>query len=527
MLITELVSGAERAPALVSSGGVELSYGALREAYRYGSEQVRVAGAGPGRVVGVEVADPSGLLLAALSVWEAGAAVLPLDARAPVPWREELAARAGIAATVSGAASDGSLTIEPRPAPRRVDPRVALLLFTSGSSGKPKGVLLSAEGIAANVRAILGYLPVREHPRTAVVLPLWYSYALVGQALTALSAGATLLLLSDLGFPAQQLQAMARSSASGLSSVPTSLRLLCRAAMETGLGARLQLGYVASAGGAMDAATAELIRSAFPAARRFNQYGLTEASPRVTALSELEAPFARGSVGRPLPGIEVWAEGPDGRRLGPGQEGALMVRGPSVMLGYLDDSESAPGRRSRARVGPQADESGFPVPPGEGQGEGGLHQGDSRSRAQPVAEGSPHPCPHPVGERILRTGDAGWVDEQGYVYVSGRIDGVVKCGGERVSVEEVASVLRTAAGVGEVQVVALPDELLGARLVAVAECPPERVSELRRIAREKLPPAKRPVKIVPVEALPRTPNGKVALEEVRKLADSTGHPAAR
>src|SRR5262249_22326873 len=160
--------------------------------------------------------------------------------------------------------------------------------------------LLSRAGIETNVEAILSYLPVREHPRTAVVLPLSYSYALVGQVLTTLRAGGTLLLLGDLAYPPLQLEAMARFAASGLSSVPTSLKLLSQAAAESA--ARPPLGYLASAGAPLSAATVATVRAAFPQARLFNQYGLTEASPRVTALSDAEPEFAQGSVGRALPG---------------------------------------------------------------------------------------------------------------------------------------------------------------------------------------------------------------------------------
>jgi long-chain acyl-CoA synthetase len=115
----------------------------------------------------------------------------------------------------------------------------------------------------------------------------------------------------------------------------------------------------------------------------------------------------------------------------------------------------------------------------------------------------------------LHTGDAGRVDERGYVWVEGRSDGVVKVAGERVGVEEVAAVLRAASGVTDACVVAIPDELYGTRLVAFIEGDDEAA---RHEAMRALAPAKRPARYVSLPALPRTANGKVALAELKKLA---------
>jgi long-chain acyl-CoA synthetase len=406
------------------------------------------------------------MLLAALAVWARGAAVLPLDARAAESWRLETAARGRVSYWVARAGV-GELELVAASEKPSVPETVGLVLFTSGSSGPPKGVLLSAAGILANLDGILDYLPIVDHPRTALVLPLWYCYALVGQALTTLRAGGTLILLGDLPFPPLQLEAMVRLGATGLSAVPLSLRLIAESVLENGGAARPRLGYLASAGAPLDEPTLKAVRSAFPEARLFNQYGLTEASPRVTAVSDREPAFALGSVGRPLRGLDVFAASPEGGRLPAGEEGELCVRGPSVMVGYLDHPQAT------ARV--------------------------------LSAEG------------ILRTGDHGWVDAQGYVYVGGRADGVVKCAGERVRVALVAEALRRAGGV-EVSVVAGPVDGLGTRLVAFIEGSAAQVQAAKRAARE-LPPAKRPGRISSLSPLPRTPNGKTDLGALRLLAE--------
>ena len=387
-----------------------------------------------GRLLALSTASPYETLLDALAAWNAGAVAVP--GGRPLP---------------SEPVPDGA----------------ALLLYTSGSTGGPKGVLLSADGMRANVEAILSYLPVREVPDTALVLPLHYSYALVGQALTTLRAGGTLWLLEGLPFPADKLAAMkAIGRPVGLSSVPASLRLLARTELEVRSG--VKLGYVASAGGRLDAAVIEVVRRAFNPPRFFNQWGLTEASPRVTAVSDEHPAFAFGSVGRPLPGLSVFAVGPSGERLPTDATGELAVRGPSVMLGYLGDPEGT------ARV--------------------------------LSADGT------------LRTGDAGHVDRDGFVFVEGRKDGVVKVAGERVGLEAVAAAFRGLPGVRDVQVVALPDEALGAKLVAIVEGSIE-LQALRAQGRG-LPAAHRPSRYVFTERMPLTPNGKLDLVALRSLAES-------
>jgi acyl-CoA synthetase (AMP-forming)/AMP-acid ligase II len=458
-----LIGGHDDAIALVSSAGREVTYAELRRRVDRGAAALAAGEIEAGRVVAVAVADPSSFVVAVFAAWKTGAVVVPVDTRAGEPLVVATADRAGASALVRGVNEDGELVAE-RLEGRPMDARASLVLFTSGSSAEPKGVVLSAAGVEANVRAIVRYLPLDERARTAVVVPLSYGYGLVGQVMTTLHVGGTLVLLSDVTYPALQLVAMRRHRASGLSAVPTSLRSLARVALESPASDRPALGYVASAGGVLDAATVDLLRDAFPTARLFNQYGLTEASPRVTAIEATEAPFARGSVGRPLDGITVWAADADGVRVEPGVEGQLYVRGPSVMLGYLGD----PAATERALT----------------------------------ADGA------------LRTGDSGWVDDGGYVFVAGRADGVVKCGGERVSVEEIAALLRTADGVRDAYVVAIAHPELGAKLHAFVEGDGDLTASLRLFVQGRLPPAKRPSRFVTMPALPRTANGKVARAEL-------------
>lgn len=445
-------------PALITSQGESWPLERLQTEVAALAAQLRAQGAGPGVVVAARAPTPAKQVVAALACLETRAVLLPIDASTPIQAQERLLARARPHVLLADAPARTGASRE------LLDARAGLLLFTSGSSGEPKGVVLSRAGLDANVDGILSYLPVREFPRTAVVLSLGYSYALVGQVLTTLRAGGTVLLLNDLPTPAAQWEAMLAHQALGLSSVPFSLRRLAQAAKAGGQGE--QLRYVASAGGALDRATALQLSQTFPRARRYNQYGLTEASPRVAAIGDDDPGFAQGAAGRPLPGVEVWAESPDGARLGPRGKGELYVRGPSVMLGYLDDPEGT------AKV------------------------------------------LRPDG--ALRAGDSGWVDERGLLFVEGRSDGVVKCAGERVHAQEVARVLREATGL-ELAVVARPHPEWGHRLRVFYEAP-DGARPAWAQAVKALTWAARPYRFDRVPAIPRTAQGKHDLAALDALA---------
>ncbi|MCB9617171.1 MAG: acyl--CoA ligase [Sandaracinus sp.] len=334
---------------------------------------------------------------------------------------------------------------------RRLD--AGLVLTTSGSTGTPKHVVLEHEGLSANVDAILEYLPVVDAPRTGVLVPLSYGYGLVGQALTTLRAGGTLLLLRGVSaFAAAQRDALVRFRAQGVSSVPTQLRALCE------LGP-LELRYVASAGAPLDAATAEAMRRACPDARRFNQYGLTEASPRVSALEDADDPkaFVRGGLGRALTGVSLRTDADEER------SAELFVRGPNVMREYLDDPEG--------------------------------------TRAVLDADG------------WLRTGDRVTRDALGRLFPAGRDDDVVKVAGERVSLLRVASAFEAA---GECVVCAVPSPRSGLKLVAFVVGD---LAHARTIARS-LPDAWRPSKVVSLASLPKTERGKVDRRRLQSWAQA-------
>jgi acyl-CoA synthetase (AMP-forming)/AMP-acid ligase II len=423
-------------------------------------------------VLAIACADALSQLVAVLAALQIGRVPLPLDARAPVDHQAAAAGRAGAPVLWQDA---GALPLPSAPQP--VAPGVALALPTSGASGRPRTVALSGAGIRANVEAILGYLPVAG-ARVAIVLPLASGYALIGQAFTALRAGAPLCLAVDLAWPSTQLDFLAGVGATLLSSVPGSLRRLAQTALDRDPQDRPPFTHIASAGAPLDTATRTALRTAFPAARLVNQYGLTEASPRVTAVADTDPAFAAGSVGRALPGVTLEIRGPDGHALGPGELGELYVRGPSVMVEYLGDAVA-----TDAALGP-----------------GGW----------------------------LRTRDLGRLDATGALFLDGRSDDLVKVAGERVSLAATSAALLQAPGVDEAYTCALPDPRTDLRLVAfVASALPAEtlLPELRRYLRATLAPAARPVRIVHCAALPHLLGGKIDRRALEARAAAEAPPA--
>ncbi len=470
---SSFLRGTSRQAAIVVPGELRWSYGEFQSRAEAIADQLKTSGIGPGVPVMIAAASPPDYVLCALGTLLAGGVAVLVDPSTPDEALGALARRTRAVVVLRGLDANGALRSEPGPGGAPLDARAALVIFTSGSSGPPKAVLLSGDGVLANVDAILSYLPVAEAPRTAVALPLFYSYALVGQVFATLKAQGTVVLIPPTPYASEQLGALKHGGAQGFSSVALSLRRLCEAALEVPVRERPDLHYLASAGGPLDAETRALMKKAFPRARLFNQYGLTEASPRVSAVSSAEQAFDAGSCGRAIPGISISIEGDDGVALPAGAEGNVIVRGASVMLGYLDEPEAT------ARV------------------------------------------LRPDGS--LFTNDRGHLDAEGFLFVSGRSDGVVKVAGVRVSLEEVSAHLRAACA-SDACVVGVEDARFGTRLVAFIEGDEGRLT-VAKMALPQLPVAARPAKLVALAVFPRTPNGKLQLEPLRDQASALFHAA--
>lgn len=359
----------------------------------------------------------------------------------------------------------------PGPPPRANGPDdLAAIIYSSGSTGEPKAAMLSHANMRAASASIAGYLCHAESDVVLSVLPLSLSYGLY-QMLTTFLSGGRLVLERSFAYPAQVLARMAAEGVTGFAGVPMIFAVLLR--MKNLADHDLsRLRYVTNAAAAIPVPHLLRLRELLPGVRVFSMYGQTECA-RISYLPPEDIDRKPGSVGIPIPGTEFWVVGERGERLGPHEVGELVVRGPHVMRGYWE-------------------------------------RPDATAR-------SLRPGPRP-GERVLHTGDLCRLDEDGYLYFVARMDDIIKCRGEKVAPREVENAIAGIAGVREVAVIGVPDDLLGQAVKAfiVADetgAPTER--QVRLECERRLESYMVPKHVVFVTDLPRTDGGKVRKFELQ------------
>ena len=347
---------------------------------------------------------------------------------------------------------------------------LAAIVYTSGSTGKPKGVMLSHRNIASNTHSICQYMHLTEKDIQMVVLPFFY---VMGKSLlnTHFAVGGTVVINNKFAFPAAMINQMVEEKVTGFSGVPSTYAYLLYRSPLAKLRAKLgSLRYCSQAGGHMSTKIKQELRKVLPEHTEFYiMYGATEASARLTYLEPEAFHRKMDSIGKPIPGVGMRVTGPDGEELPTGQTGELVGHGPNVMLGYWGDEEAS------SKV---LDKDGY------------------------------------------HTGDIGYQDEDGYFYVIGRGDNLLKVGGHRINPREIEEALMDTGLVIEVAVLCVPDIILGNKLVALA-CTKNGDCNENMILRQcvsKLPSYKLPSKMKLVRSLPKNSNGKIDLAKCLQLA---------
>jgi acyl-CoA ligase (AMP-forming) (exosortase A-associated) len=349
---------------------------------------------------------------------------------------------------------------------RRIDTDMAAILYTSGSTGAPKGVVLSHRNMVAGAASVADYLGMTAADRLLAVLPLSFDYGL-SQLTTAFLRGASVVLMNYL-FPKDIVAAVREHRITGLAAVPPLWIALARLAWP----ADTSLRFITNSGGAMPVVTVEALQQALPHTAIFLMYGLTEAF-RSTYLPPSEVARRPGSIGRAIPNAEVLVVRPDGTLCDADEPGELVHRGALVALGYWNDTA-----RTALRFRPA---------PGQ----------------DPAL---------PLPEMAVWSGDTVRRDADGFLYFVGRSDEMIKVSGYRISPTEVESVLHASGLVSEVAVFGVDDATLGQAIVAVAVADPGLVDRAALLAecKRRLPAYMVPAQIVlRTEALPRNPNGKI------------------
>jgi long-chain acyl-CoA synthetase len=348
-----------------------------------------------------------------------------------------------------------------------------ILMYTSGTTGKPKGVMLSEQSLLANMEGVRAVLPLKPEERMLLALPLFHAYGQV-IALYALECDITLYLVPNFS-PKKIVQVLIEQQIAILPLVPTLFSVLLASAAKLGPEPFQHLKYCVSGGAALPLKLLRQIQETLQLVV-LEGYGLTETAP-VLAVNSREAGAVPLSVGRPLPNVDIKLVDEMGNRLPvqAGQEsseGEILVKGPNVMLGYYQL--------------PEATKEAFDP------------------------------------EGYFRTGDLGHFDAQGHLYISGgrKKDLIIKAG-ENISPMRVEHALQEHPAVREVAVIGLLHEKLGEEVIACVVLTPETVdqvtdNDLRKFCQERLSPLMVPAAIHFYEELPKNAAGKILKPQLRE-----------
>lgn len=352
---------------------------------------------------------------------------------------------------------------------------IAVELFTSGTTGVPKAAILRHDNLLAYILGTVEFMGADEGDGAIVTVPP-YHIAGISAVLSSIYAGRRMVQLPN--FDAGGWLALAR--AHGISNaflVPTMLQRIVEHLDATGEQADLPaLRALAYGGGKMPLPVIERAMALFPGVDFTNAYGLTETSSTICLLdpeahraaAQSDDPVVRrrlGSVGRPLPTVELAIRDEDGRLLGPGEAGLVFVRGDQVAGEYHG-------------LGRQTDDDGW-----------------------------------------FPTRDRGWVDEEGFLFLDGRADDVIVRGGENISPGEIEEVLTSHPAVAECAVVAMPDPEWGegvAAAIVLANGAQAAAEELQALVRGRLRSSRVPQAIRFVDELPYNETGKLLRRVIRE-----------
>jgi oxalate---CoA ligase len=486
---TTLLASIPRAdghPALVAPGGDTVTFSELHEVVDRLARELAGAGVRPGDTVALSMDNGPAVVLAFLAVVAVGAGAAPLNqAYTEAEFRTYLDMlrpsamlfRGDTAAVAKSACSAlGVRVLELSEGPARelsfgvtpgdgLDPSpdaIALLLHTSGTTGRPKLVPLRQRNLAYSMRTIAAGYQLTERDVSLCVMPLFHVHGLVASTLSALHAGGTVVAPPRFSASAFWPDAV-RFGATWYSAVPTIHHVLASASETTPVPEHA-LRFARSCSSALPPSLQEALEERF-GVPVLQAYGMTEASHQMTSNPLPPGERRAGTVG-PATGIEVAVVDDEWQAVAVGEAGEVVVRGASVVDGYLDS--------------PEATAASF-------------------------------------REGWFRTGDSGRLSADGYLTLDGRLKELINRGGEKISPHEVEDALLEHPAVAQAVAYALPDAKYGEQVaVAVVLGSATSADDLTRHCQERLAAFKVPVSIAMVEKIPTGPTGKV---QRRLLAD--------
>lgn len=344
----------------------------------------------------------------------------------------------------------------------------ALIMFTSGSTSKPKGVMLTHYNLMYNTDSIIKYLKLTQKDRIEVVLPFYYCY---GTSLlnTHFKVGGSIVINNKFMFPQTVIEDINKYNCTGFAGVPSTYQILLR--MTNLKESQLpSLRYVTQAGGRLPEVFITELCSALKDIDIYIMYGQTEATARLSYLPPENIKNKLGSIGKGIPGTELVIVNKEGKPVKVGQVGEVVAKGGNIMKGYFNDSQET------KKV---------------------LKNG------------------------MLYTGDLAVKDEEGYIYIVSREKNIIKSGGNRISPKEIENVISEIKEVVECAVIGVEDDILGEAVKAFVVLK-ENNSNINskyifRYCMDRLPRYKVPKYVKFLKSLPKNSSGKVLFKELKNI----------
>jgi acyl-CoA ligase (AMP-forming) (exosortase A-associated) len=349
----------------------------------------------------------------------------------------------------------------------RIDQDTVSILYTSGSTGQPKGVSLSHRNMVEGAKSVASYLNNTDEDRLLAVLPFSFDYGL-SQLTTAFSVGACAYLMDYL-LPNDVIKAVAKYKITGLAAVPPLWNQLCDKQWPDD--AVNSLRYITNSGGAVPTTLSKKLQACLPKTDIVLMYGLTEAF-RSTYLPPEQLAIRPESMGKPIPNADLMVVRADGSECDADEPGELVHRGSLVAQGYWNDIEKTQER--------------FKLCPSQ------------------LAE-------LPLTETAVWSGDIVKKDSEGYFYFLGRNDEMIKTSGYRVSPGEIEEIVHTSDLIHEAAAIGLAHPTLGQAILLVYHAKDEQheANQLLSYCKQNLPLYMVPHKLIHMNPLPKNANGKI------------------
>ena len=331
----------------------------------------------------------------------------------------------------------------------------ALIMCTSGTTGRPKGAMLSERNILTNVKDIAAYLQMDKEDTILIARPLYHCAVLTGEFLTSLIKGMKIQFYSKPFNPQVLLDLIAENNITVFCGTPTLLSMLARFQERQ---APSTLKVISISGECMSTEVGEQILKAFPNTDIYHVYGLTEACPRVSYLPPFLFKEHMDSVGMPLKSVSVRIVTADGKDAKIGETGELWVCGGNVMLGYYNAPE----------------------------------------QTKKVLNG-----------KWLRTGDIAMLDKDGLLKIKGRSDDLIIRAGMNIYPQEIEGALKADTRVKEVLAFGIPSRRMSMRIGIKIAGDFANTDEVKKLCMELLPSYQVPSVIILLDELPQNGSGKI------------------